>query len=48
LVYPRDGPGDGAYVIEINANPALTTLETIGETELLAEIWREILAKAFE
>jgi len=48
LVYPRDHPSDGAYVIEINANPALTTLETIGETVLLEDIWREILAKAFE
>lgn len=48
LVYPRDRPADGAYVIEINANPALTTLETIGETALLGDIWREILEKAFE
>jgi glutathione synthase/RimK-type ligase-like ATP-grasp enzyme len=48
LVYPRDRPCDDAFVIEINANPALTTLETIGETTLLEDIWREILIKAFE
>lgn len=48
LVHPQGRPHGKPYVIEINANPALTTLETLGETTLLEEIWSEILAKALE
>jgi glutathione synthase/RimK-type ligase-like ATP-grasp enzyme len=48
LVFAEDRPGAPPYVLEINANPTLKTLEALGEIQLLDEIWTEILTKAFE
>ncbi len=48
LVSATDRPNAPPYVLEINANPTLKTLETLGETRLLDALWTEILTKAFE
>lgn len=36
------------FVLEVNANPALATLERAGRWDLLNQIWREVVAKAAE
>jgi len=41
-----DAPPD-LKVLEVNANPSFASLERIGETELAAEIWTEILESIF-
>jgi glutathione synthase/RimK-type ligase-like ATP-grasp enzyme len=39
---------NGPIILELNANPALTSLEKLGETDLLLRIWVEILEKALD
>jgi glutathione synthase/RimK-type ligase-like ATP-grasp enzyme len=34
-------------IIEVNGNPGITTLEAIGRDDLIDEIWRTILTRAF-
>lgn len=38
----------GRIILELNANPALTSLEAMGKTELLTAIWMSVLKKAIE
>ncbi|MES2443737.1 MAG: hypothetical protein V4574_12975 [Pseudomonadota bacterium] len=41
-----DGEDAAPVILELNANPALTSLEKLGETGLLVRIWTDILRKA--
>jgi glutathione synthase/RimK-type ligase-like ATP-grasp enzyme len=41
-----DGPHSREVVIELNANPALASLDRLGKTDLLMAIWTAILSKA--
>ncbi len=45
LIEAADGT---SFVLEINANPALATLERAGRQDLLDQIWRDVLVKAAE
>jgi glutathione synthase/RimK-type ligase-like ATP-grasp enzyme len=46
LIVPEEG-GE-PVVLELNANPALSALETAGRTDLLLRIWTEVLVKALQ
>jgi len=35
-------------VIDVNSNPMLRSLETIGQTELIYDIWKEVIDKSFK
>ncbi len=48
LLIEDDAPEEEAYVLELNANPALASLEKLGKDDLLMRIWTEVLRKAVE